>query len=104
MFLGQVLGCHQGQWRCDDGNCIPDKWRCDGDGDCLDGSDELDCAGRYPFCPCPKTNPDSLISYIIHMIKDCLNSYYCLLMSQKNFHLKNVGASKPLVHLILSNY
>nr|XP_033502272.1 low-density lipoprotein receptor-related protein 2-like isoform X2 [Epinephelus lanceolatus] len=40
---GQTLGCHQGQWQCDDGNCIPDVWRCDGGGDCLDGSDEMGC-------------------------------------------------------------
>ncbi|KAM8744391.1 uncharacterized protein AB9X84_018373 isoform 3-T3 [Acanthopagrus schlegelii] len=44
---GQILGCHQGQWQCDDGGCIPDIWRCDGDGDCLDGSDEMDCTGQF---------------------------------------------------------
>lgn len=44
MSQGQVLGCRHGQWQCDDGNCIPHVWRCDGDGDCLDGSDEMDCA------------------------------------------------------------
>ncbi|XP_044029701.1 low-density lipoprotein receptor-related protein 2-like isoform X2 [Siniperca chuatsi] len=46
---GQIFGCHQGQWQCDDGNCIPDVWRCDEDGDCLDGSDEMDCTGS-PEC------------------------------------------------------
>uniref|UniRef100_A0A3B4ZJ05 Uncharacterized protein n=1 Tax=Stegastes partitus TaxID=144197 RepID=A0A3B4ZJ05_9TELE len=43
-------GCHQGQWQCDDGNCIRDVWRCDGQGDCLDGSDEVGCTGPYSSC------------------------------------------------------
>lgn len=45
--LGQMQGCLRGQWQCDDGQCIADVWRCDGAGDCLDGSDEMACAGPY---------------------------------------------------------
>ncbi|XP_062269250.1 very low-density lipoprotein receptor-like [Platichthys flesus] len=53
LSAGQLLGCSPNQWLCDDGSCIPDKWKCDGEGDCLDGSDEMDCAAPpgSPLCP-----------------------------------------------------
>ncbi len=31
-------------FKCSNGNCIREKWRCDGDNDCNDGSDENELA------------------------------------------------------------
>uniref|UniRef100_A0A7M4EHT3 Low-density lipoprotein receptor-related protein 1B n=1 Tax=Crocodylus porosus TaxID=8502 RepID=A0A7M4EHT3_CROPO len=32
--------CKPGEFQCNNERCIQDRWRCDGDDDCLDGSDE----------------------------------------------------------------
>uniref|UniRef100_A0A803TQP0 LDL receptor related protein 1B n=1 Tax=Anolis carolinensis TaxID=28377 RepID=A0A803TQP0_ANOCA len=32
--------CKVGEFQCQNRRCIQDRWRCDGDDDCLDGSDE----------------------------------------------------------------
>ena len=36
-------GCRNDQFRCPNGRCIGMNWRCDGDVDCEDGSDEVNC-------------------------------------------------------------
>ena len=33
-------GCGENQFQCKNGRCLPDYYRCDGDDDCNDGSDE----------------------------------------------------------------
>ena len=35
--------CNNFQFTCDDGRCIPIYWKCDGDNDCGDNSDEDHC-------------------------------------------------------------
>ena len=36
-------GCHDDEFQCRDGGCVPTSWRCDRHSDCDDGSDEDDC-------------------------------------------------------------
>ncbi|XP_020811871.1 low-density lipoprotein receptor isoform X7 [Drosophila serrata] len=42
--------CSTDQFRCGNGNCIPNKWRCDQEHDCADGSDETPELCRARTC------------------------------------------------------
>lgn len=37
------LKCDNDQFQCKNGHCIPIRWHCDADPDCMDGSDEEKC-------------------------------------------------------------
>ena len=44
LFMFFVLvDCQSGEWRCSDGTCIPDYLKCDGQPQCPDYSDEVNC-------------------------------------------------------------
>jgi hypothetical protein len=40
--------CKDDEFRCDNNQCLPTKYRCDLVEDCEDGSDEINC-GLYRF-------------------------------------------------------
>jgi len=61
--IGQGERCGEGQWQCGNKLCIPDLWRCDGDNDCGDLSDERgcqeeQCKGKQFQCGNNKCVPD----------------------------------------------
>lgn len=45
VFLVSLAECQNDDFKCrETGICIPRPWLCDGNADCKDGSDELECA------------------------------------------------------------
>ncbi len=43
----EAPACDDGEWACHDGPCIDARWLCDGEADCDDGTDELECHGGW---------------------------------------------------------
>ncbi|XP_065069050.1 low-density lipoprotein receptor-related protein 4-like isoform X3 [Rhopilema esculentum] len=46
-----ALACDKGEWQCGSGQCISLSWKCDGEEDCVDNSDEASCS-KLPTKKC----------------------------------------------------
>ena len=42
------MGCKSDELACQNGECIDLMYKCDGEQDCNDGSDEINCPGLLP--------------------------------------------------------
>ena len=63
-FISEYHKCLDNQFRCSSGHCISEAFRCDGDRDCHDTSDEMNCTTRYPggkYCPANKFQCDNTV-------------------------------------------
>ena len=44
-YVAPTPHCPSNKFACNNGHCIPNNWRCDGESDCQDDSDETEFAG-----------------------------------------------------------
>uniref|UniRef100_A0A8C7VBG6 SCO-spondin n=1 Tax=Oryzias sinensis TaxID=183150 RepID=A0A8C7VBG6_9TELE len=59
------LACRFNEFSCaSGGQCVPLAWRCDGESDCMDGSDEQDCGGLCGFGHVPCLSQDQCVHYL----------------------------------------
>ena len=48
-FMCRIPACPKGTFHCSNGKCVNDEFVCDGEDDCGDNSDELNCPERCHF-------------------------------------------------------
>ena len=57
--------CPNGTNKCQSGHCYKKEFQCDGDRDCDDATDEMNCPTRFPggrYCPLDEFECDNGVS------------------------------------------
>ena len=65
LYVTESHVCPNGTNKCDSGHCYRADYRCDGDRDCDDATDERGCPTRYPggrYCPTDEFECDNGVS------------------------------------------
>ena len=52
LYKGASNECEPNEYQCENKKCVLKTWRCDGDDDCGDGTDEQNCQETDPSNPC----------------------------------------------------
>eukprot|EP00057_Strongylocentrotus_purpuratus_P026506 XP_011680980.1 PREDICTED: low-density lipoprotein receptor-related protein 1 isoform X3 [Strongylocentrotus purpuratus] len=70
--------CNMHEFQCDEQRCIPETWKCDGEEDCINGTDEYNCTNpAVPVCreethyKCPNENKCIPDAWQCDGIADC---------------------------------
>ncbi|KAH7646170.1 low-density lipoprotein receptor-like protein [Dermatophagoides farinae] len=105
--------CSEDQMRCGSNECISIIWSCDGNKDCLDGSDELPEFCRHNVCPeeryfrCQTTGKCIPRQWICDGEQDCFDGSDELMYPNKTFCSSNVtkvsSHANGIIHLICNH-
>ncbi|KAJ7986284.1 hypothetical protein DPEC_G00338340 [Dallia pectoralis] len=63
--------CAATDFACDNGQCVPQRWRCDGEPECADGSDEADTTCSRQTCPPEKFDCGGSVSKCVSLSWRC---------------------------------
>ncbi|XP_054718502.1 LOW QUALITY PROTEIN: low-density lipoprotein receptor-related protein 2-like [Uloborus diversus] len=71
-YLPALRPCVKGEFQCPSKHCIPSRYVCDGDDDCLDGADEDPNHCLISLKPVSPPNPEECNEFYCYVSKTCI--------------------------------